>query len=281
MKKITTDKTILKENSDLLQDFFKDIDKYPIYSGDEQIALAKKMKNGDAKARESLINSNLKFIVTCAKKYQGQGVPLMDLIQAGIYGLILSLDKYDPDKGYKVISFAVWYIRREIIRALCNYGRTIRYPVTYISKITKVKKAYENFIEKNGREPSDEELINLTNLTQKQYKSTIINKSYCQSLDTIITDDNKLTLEDIIPDDSNSSYDPFAKEYIEKSINLILNEREKFVINRYYGLNGYSEKTIKEIAQELGLGEERVRQIRKNSIIKLKKRKEKSFKTLL
>ena len=119
MKKITTDKTILKENSDLLQDFFKDIDKYPIYSGDEQIALAKKMKNGDAKARESLINSNLKFIVTCAKKYQGQGVPLMDLIQAGIYGLILSLDKYDPDKGYKVISFAVWYIRREIIRALC------------------------------------------------------------------------------------------------------------------------------------------------------------------
>ena len=281
MKKITTDKTILKENSDLLQDFFKDIDKYPIYSGDEQIALAKKMKNGDAKARDSLINSNLKFIVTCAKKYQGQGVPLMDLIQAGIYGLILSLDKYDPDKGYKVISFAVWYIRREIIRALCNYGRTIRYPVTYISKITKVKKAYENFIEKNGREPSDEELINLTNLTQKQYKSTIVNKSYCQSLDTMITDDNKLTLEDIIPDESNFSYDPFTKEYIEKSINLILNEREKFVINRYYGLNGYTEKTIKEIAQELGLGEERVRQIRKNSIIKLKKRKEKSFKTLL
>lgn len=281
MKKITTDKTILKENSDLLQDFFKDIDKYPIYSGDEQIALAKKMKNGDAKARESLINSNLKFIVTCAKKYQGQGVPLMDLIQAGIYGLILSLDKYDPDKGYKVISFAVWYIRREIIRALCNYGRTIRYPVTYISKITKVKKAYENFIEKNGREPSDEELINLTNLTQKQYKSTIVNKSYCQSLDTMITDDNKLTLEDVIPDESNFSYDPFTKEYIEKSINLILNEREKFVINRYYGLNGYTEKTIKEIAQELGLGEERVRQIRKNSIIKLKKRKEKSFKTLL
>ena len=281
MKEITITKNILNESSDILKDFFKDIDKYPIYSGDEQIALAKKMKEGDTKARESLINSNLKFIVTCAKKYQGQGVPLMDLIQAGIYGLILSLDKYDPDKGYKVISFAVWYIRREIIRALCNYGRTIRYPVTYISKITKVKKAYENFVENNGRDPSDEELINLTNLTQKQYKSTIINKSYCQSLDTIITDDNKLTLEDIIPDESNSSYDPFAKEYIEKSINLILNDREKFVINRYYGLNGYTEKTIKEIAQELGLGEERVRQIRKNSIIKLKKRKEKSFKTLL
>ena len=281
MKEITTEKNILTENSELLQKYFKDISKYPIYKGEEQIELARKMKNGDKKAREQLINSNLRFVVTCAKQFVGQGVPLVDLINSGNLGLIQSVEKYDPDKGYHFISYAVWYIRREIIKAIYNTGRTIRYPITYITKITKVKKAYEEFLNKNQREPTDEELINLTNLTQKQYKSTIINKSYCQSLDTVITDDNKLTLEDIIPDDSNSSYDPFAKEYIEKSINLILNEREKFVINRYYGLNGYTEKTIKEIAQELGLGEERVRQIRKNSIIKLKKRKEKSFKTLL
>ena len=267
MKRITTDKTILRENSELLQDFF--------------VELARKMKLGDNKAREALINSNLKFVVTCAKKYQGQGVPLMDLIQAGIYGLILSLEKYDPDKGYKVISFAVWYIRREIIKALYNHGRTIRYPVTYISKITKVKKAYEKFVDENGREPSDDELINLTNLTQKQYKSTIMDRSYCQSLDMVVTDDNKLTLEDILPDESISFTDVFAREYIEESINLILNDREKFVINRYYGLNGCKEETIKEIAKELNLGEERVRQIRKNSIAKLKKRKEKTFKTLL
>ena len=157
MKRITTDKTILRENSELLQDFFRDIERYHIYSGEEQVELARKMKLGDNKAREAIINSNLKFVVTCAKKYQGQGVPLMDLIQAGIYGLILSLEKYDPDKGYKVISFAVWYIRREIIKALYNHGRTIRYPVTYISKITKVKKAYEKFVEENGREPSDDD----------------------------------------------------------------------------------------------------------------------------
>lgn len=281
MKRITTDKTILRENSELLQDFFRDIERYHIYSGEEQVELAKKMKLGDNKAREALINSNLKFVVTCAKKYQGQGVPLMDLIQAGIYGLILSLEKYDPDKGYKVISFAVWYIRREIIKALYNHGRTIRYPVTYISKITKVKKAYEKFVDENGREPSDDELINLTNLTQKQYKSTIMDRSYCQSLDMVVTDDNKLTLEDILPDESISFTDVFAREYIEESINLILNDREKFVINRYYGLNGCKEETIKEIAKELNLGEERVRQIRKNSIAKLKKRKEKTFKTLL
>lgn len=281
MKRITTDKTILRENSELLQDFFRDIERYHIYSGEEQVELARKMKLGDNKAREALINSNLKFVVTCAKKYQGQGVPLMDLIQAGIYGLILSLEKYDPDKGYKVISFAVWYIRREIIKALYNHGRTIRYPVTYISKITKVKKAYEKFVDENGREPSDDELINLTNLTQKQYKSTIMDRSYCQSLDMVVTDDNKLTLEDILPDESISFTDVFAREYIEESINLILNDREKFVINRYYGLNGCKEETIKEIAKELNLGEERVRQIRKNSIAKLKKRKEKTFKTLL
>ena len=280
MKKITTDKTILKENSDLLQDFFKDIDKYPIYSGDEQIALAKKMKNGDAKARESLINSNLKFIVTCAKKYQGQGVPLMDLIQAGIYGLILSLDKYDPDKGYKVISFAVWYIRREILREIYNTGRTIRYPITYISNITKVKKAYDNFVTKYQKDPTDEELIELTNLTQKQYKSVIIDKSYCQSIDSPITDDGKTTIEDTLTEDPKPFTDIFTKDTISNSLKT-LNPREYKVISEFYGLDGNYERSIKDIAKEMNLGDERIRQIRKSAIKKLKQKCGKTLKTLL
>lgn len=281
MKTITTEKTILRENNNLLQNFFKDISKYPIYDGEEQIKLAREMKNGNFKAREKLINSNLRFVVTCAKKYQGQGVPLMDLIQAGTVGLIQSLEKYDPDRGYKVLSFAVWYIRREIIRALYNNGRTIRYPVTYISKITKVKKAYEKFVEDNNREPTDEELIEITNLTQRQYKSAIMDRSYCQSLDAFVTDDNKLTLEDTLSEEVNPFSDGFAKDYIEQAINLILNDREKFVINHFYGFNGCIESSIKDIAKLLNLGEERVRQIRKSAIAKLKKRKEKTFKTLL
>ena len=280
MKEITTEKNILTENSELLQKYFKDISKYPIYKGEEQIELARKMKNGDKKAREQLINSNLRFVVTCAKQFVGQGVPLVDLINSGNLGLIQSVEKYDPDKGYHFISYAVWYIRREILRAIYNTGRTIRYPITYITKITKVKKAYDEFLAKNQREPTDDELIKLTNLTQKQYDSVVLNKSYCQSIDTPITDDGKTTVENILTEDIKPFSDPFTKDSISSALK-VLNPREYKVITEFYGLDNVDERPIKEIAKELNLGDERVRQIRKTAVKKLNKRCGKVLKTLL
>lgn len=280
MKEITTSKTILTETSEILKSYFDSIAKYPVYSSEKQTELARQMKQGDTKAREKLINSNLRFVVTCAKKYIGQGVPLIDLIQAGNTGLILSLDNYDPDRGYHFISFAVWYIRREIIRALYNTGRTIRYPITYISKITKVKKAYDDFLSRNQREPSDEELIELTNLTQKQYNSVIMDKSYCQSIDTPITDDGKTTVEDTLTEETKPFTDTFTKDSISIALKT-LNSREYKVISEFYGLEGNVEKSIKDIAKEMNLGDERIRQIRKGAIKKLEKRCGKTLKTLL
>lgn len=280
MKEITTEKNILTENSELLQKYFKDISKYPIYKGDEQIELAKQFKNGDLKARDKLINSNLRFVVTCAKQFVGQGVPLVDLISSGNLGLIQSIEKFDPYKGYHFISYAVWYIRREIMKSIYNTGRTIRYPITYISIITKVKKIYNDFISKNQREPTEEELIKLSNITQKQYDSVVLNKSYCQSLDTPITEDGKSSIEDIIPEEVNPLSDLFTKESILNSLK-VLNPREYKVITEYYGLNGNYEKTIKEIAKEMNLGDERIRQIRKEAVKKLNKRCGKTLKTLL
>lgn len=280
MKEITTSKTILTETSEILKSYFDSIAKYPVYSSEKQTELARQMKRGDTKAREKLINSNLRFVVTCAKKYIGQGVPLIDLIQAGNTGLILSLDNYDPDRGYHFISFAVWYIRREIIRALYNTGRTIRYPITYISKITKVKKAYDDFLSRNQREPSDEELIELTNLTQKQYNSVIMDKSYCQSIDTPITDDGKTTVEDTLTEETKPFTDTFTKDSISIALKT-LNSREYKVISEFYGLEGNVEKSIKDIAKEMNLGDERIRQIRKGAIKKLEKRCGKTLKTLL
>lgn len=280
MKEITTEKTILRENSELLKNYFESISKYKIYTAQEQIELARQMKNGDKRSREKLITSNLRFVVTCAKKYTGQGVPLIDLIQAGNEGLLMALNNYDPDKGYHFISFAVWYIRREILRAIYNTGRTIRYPITYITKITKVKKAYDDFVTKNQRTPTDEELIKLTNLTQKQYNSVVMDKSYCQSIDSPITDDGKTTVEDTLTEEINPFTDAFTKETI-KNVLKILNPREYKVITEYYGLNGALEKSIKEIAKEMNLGDERVRQIRKGAIKKLEKRCGKTLKTLL
>ena len=279
MKEITITKTILNENSDILKMFFKDINGYDIPSGEEQMELAKKAKQGDQKARDKLITSNLRFVVTCAKKYVNQGVPLIDLINAGNYGLCLAINNYDPDRGYKFISFAVWYIRRELLREIYNTGRTIRYPITYISNITKVKKAYEAYVTKYQKEPTEEELIKLANISQKQYDSVIMNKSYCQSIDTPLSEDGPTTLGDIIPD-NDFSVDTFTKESISKALKC-LNDREYKVITEFYGLDGVSERPIKEIAKELDLGEERVRQLRKGAIKKLNKRCGKTLKTLL
>ena len=280
MKEITTERNILTENSELLQKYFKDISKYPIYKGEEQMELAKKMKNGDKRAREQLINSNLRFVVTCAKQYSGQGVPLIDLIQAGNKGLVQSVERYDPSKGYHFISYAVWYIRREILKAIYNTGRTIRYPITYITKITKVKKAYDDFINKFQREPTDEELIKLTNITQKQYDSVVLNKSYCQSIDTPVTDDGKTTIENTLMEEIKPFSDTFTKESISFALK-VLNSREYKVITEFYGLDGQLERPIKDIAKEMGLGDERVRQLRKGAIKKLEKRCGKTLKTLL
>lgn len=280
MKEITTEKNILTENSELLKQYFKDISKYPIYKGEEQVELAKKMKAGDLKARDKLINSNLRFVVTCAKQFVGQGVPLIDLISSGNLGLIQSVEKYDPSKGYHFISYAVWYIRREIMKAIYNTGRTIRYPITYISMITKVKKAYNEFISKYQREPTEEELISITNITKKQYDSVILNKSYCQSIDTPITEDGKSSVEDILTEEVKPFSDFFTKEAILDSLK-VLNPREYKVITEYYGLGGISERSIKEIAKEMNLGDERVRQLRKEAVKKLSKRCGKTLKTLL
>jgi len=263
-----------------LQKYFKDISKYPIYKGEEQVELARQMKAGDKKAREKLINSNLRFVVTCAKQFVGQGVPLIDLINSGNLGLIQSVEKYDPDKGYHFISYAVWYIRREIIRSIYNTGRTIRYPITYISKITKVKKAFDDFVSKYQRKPTDEELIKLTNITQKQYNAVVLNKSYCQSMDTPVTEDGKSTVEDILTEDIKPFSDAFTRDAVSNALK-ILNPREYKVITEYYGLDGHFERPIKEIAKEMGLGDERVRQLRKEAVKKLSKRCGKTLKTLL
>ena len=176
------------------------------------------------------------------------------------------------------LSFAVWYIRREILKEIYNTGRTIRYPITYISKITKVKRAYDDFVTKNQREPTDDELIDMANVSQKQLDSVISNKSYCQSIDTPISEDGQSTLEDVLPDPTE--VDPFTKDTISMALKC-LNPREYQVIVEFYGLEGNNERPIKEIAIEMGLGDERVRQLRKSAIKKLKDKFGKTLSTLL
>ena len=195
-------------------------------------------------------------------------------------GLIQSLENFDPDRGYKFISFAVWYIRREILKEIYNTGRTIRYPITYISKITKVKKAYDDFVTKYKREPTDEEILEISNMTQKQYDSAILDRSYCQSLSVPISEDGSVTLEDTIAENLTPFSDTFTKETISLALKC-LNPREYKVITEFYGLEGQVERPIKEIAKEMNLGDERVRQLRKEAVKKLGKKCGVMLKTLL
>ena len=260
--------------------YFKDINKFKPLTPEEETELFIRIENGDRDAFVKIIKHNLRFVITCAKKYTGQGVALIDLIQAGVLGLILSIKNFDPDKGYKFLSFAVWYIRREILKEIYNTRRTIRYPITYISKITKVKKVHDSFVTKNKREPTEEELMQLSNITQEQYNSTIINKSYCQSINTPLKEDSSTTLEETIPDTEDKYSNVFTKESISKALKC-LNPREYTVITKYYGLDGEYNYSIKEIAKDLGVCDERVRQLRKGAIKKLKQRYGNILKTLL
>lgn len=280
MKNIVITKNILTEKSDILNSYFKDIAKYPLLDKEEEYVVAKAAINGDEKARERLITSNLRFVITCAKQFVGQGVPLIDLINSGNKGLIEAIVHYQPDRGYRFLSYAVWYIRREITRAIYNTSRTIRYPVTYITKITKAKKAYEKLYSKNECEPSDDEIKKATKLTDKQLKSVITDKSYCSSIEAPIQEDSKVTVAETIAEEETPYSDVFTKETISKALR-VLNEREYKVITEYYGLEGQDPRPIKEIAKEIGVGDERVRQLRKGAIKKLNKKCGNVLKTLL
>ena len=280
MKKITTDRSILNEPSEILASYFKSISRYPIYSAKEQIKLAREAQKGNKKAEEKLIFSNLRFVVTCAKRYIGQGVPLNDLIQAGNYGLILSIKNFNPNKKVHFISFAVWYIRRELLKAIYNTGRTIRYPVTYISRMNKIQKASDSFIAAEERIPSSEEILDMTKFSEKQYYGIIENQSQCHSMDNSFSDDGKITIENFIAEESDPISDTFTKEAINEALK-VLNAKEYKIVTEYYGLNGNRVKSVNELSREMELGNERIRQIRKEAIRKLRRRCSGILKSLL
>lgn len=267
MKTFKISKNILNETSDILSDYFKDIKDYSLLTPDLERDLIIKAKNGDTEARDRLIESNLRFVITCAKQYTNQGVPLIDLISAGNCGIILAIENYELEKGYRFLTFAVWYIRREILKEIYNNGRTIRYPITFISNINKVKKACDKFVHDNNKEPTDEELIELANITPKQFNSLNLNKSYCQSMETPIYENVKL--QEVIADEDDSLDRTFVTEYLLQCINT-LPERERKVITEYFGI-GTPNRKIQEIAEDMGLSSERVRQIKKLGLKKLEK----------
>lgn len=269
---------VVVNKNEILQMYLKDISKIKLLKKDDEINIGKKIKEGNKKesiiARKKLIQSNLRLVVSIAKKYVGQGILFMDLIQEGSLGLIKAVERFDYKKGFRFSTYATWWIKQSIIRAIANNSRTIRIPVHMGDKIRNLKKALLKLNVDLGREPKDEELAQYLNTTVakiKMIKSAIIKEPI--SFDTPVAQD--LSLEDYIADDENNL--PFKnvekndfKKDIQKALN-VLNKRERFIILNRFGLGSRKIMTLEQLGKILGFSKERIRQIEVEGLKKLRK----------
>ena len=269
---------VVVNKNEILQMYLKDISKIKLLKKDDEINIGKKIKEGNKKesiiARKKLIQSNLRLVVSIAKKYVGQGILFMYLIQEGSLGLIKAVERFDYKKGFRFSTYATWWIKQSIIRAIANNSRTIRIPVHMGDKIRNLKKALLKLNVDLGREPKDEELAQYLNTTVakiKMIKSAIIKEPI--SFDTTVAQD--LSLEDYIADDENNL--PFKnvekndfKKDIQKALN-VLNKRERFIILNRFGLGSRKIMTLEQLGKILGFSKERIRQIEVEGLKKLRK----------
>ena len=249
---------------------------------EEEIALADRIKNGDTKAETELIERNLRFVISVAKRYQGEGYPLEDLIGEGNYGLIKAARRYDSTKGCKFISYAVWWIRQAILCYLNENARSIRLPLNKVSQLSKIRKAQEKLEQELHRKPTSEEIIESLDFDIRfdDVANILLIEKGTQSLNADISSNPKaegFTLEDIVEDFAAQATDDTMNEKdLEGVVKRILNKissRSRMIIEMYYGLNGENQKTLDEIGTELELTRERIRQIKKDTLRVLSSRK--------
>lgn len=262
-------KKFITEAEDSISKYFKEVRKTDLLTHADEIALAKRIAKGDNAALERLISSNLKFVITIAKEYQGQGLPLSDLISDGNEGLMKAALRYDHTKGFRFISYGVWWIKQSIMQSLCDNGRTVRLPSNIINKLGHIKKQIEKFESENGRTPLTGEMDEL----DENYENYLYNQTI--SLNQEINEDGDEYIN-ILPDESPNLTEENIKIANELRSELfktmdILTEREKDIIECYYGLNPeYPPMTLDAIGERYGLSKERVRQIKERSYKKLR-----------
>ena len=267
-EEIATFNSICYED-DILQDYLKEIGKIKLLHAAQEKELGKTIKEENNKnsaiAKRKLVQANLRLVVSVAKKYIGHGVPFMDLVQEGSLGLIRAAEKFDYSKGFKFSTYATWWIKQTIIRAITNQAKIIRIPVHMTDKIRNYKKALIKLSIEYGREPNDEEIANYMKFSQKQIN--MIKKSCIQepvSLETPVADD--LMLSDYIADEVKNSPDNIAAqimlgEDVLKVLSEKLDKREKTIIILRFGLMGHNPMTLEEVGKELGFSKERIRQL--------------------
>ena len=255
------------DSDDSIAKYFKDVRKSVILTQEQEINLAKRIKKGDQKAIDELVKANLKFVVSIAKEYQGQGLPLSDLINEGNYGLIKAATRFDHKKGFRFISYAVWWVKQSILQSLNDNARTVRLPANVISKISYLNKEIAKFEVENEREPIFGEIFD-----KDKEVAPLLTYPRCASLNEVINEDGD-ELIDLIPfedDEDSLEIDERLKNEINRTLS-ILDPREKIIIEAYFGINtDCRPMTLEAIGERYNLTKERIRQIKEKAIRKLR-----------
>lgn len=275
MRQLKITNKITSRESMALEKYLNDIGKIPLVSIDEEANLARRIREGDEVALEKLTEANLRFVVSVAKQYQNQGLTLSDLINEGNVGLMKAARRFDETKGFKFISYAVWWIRQSILQSIVEHSRLVRMPLNKMGSYNKVNEAYIGFIQEYEREPSNEELGELLDMTPKEVSNMLRSNNRHVSVDANIGgDDSDATMLDLMVVEGETMPD---QTLIEESMRdevqqglSILNEREKEVISAYYGLDQSNALTLEEIGEKFDLTRERVRQIKERAIRRLR-----------
>ena len=273
MRQLKISKSITNRESEALDKYLQEIGKEEMISVEEEVELAQRIRKGDQKALERLTKANLRFVVSVAKQYQNQGLSLPDLINEGNVGLIKAAEKFDETRGFKFISYAVWWIRQSILQAIAEQSRIVRLPLNQVGSANKINKLLSKFEQENERRPSVEEISESLDLSQEKIDEAMSVNTRHVSVDApfVEGEDNSL-LDILINDDAPMADRTLLIESLKSEINnalKVLNDRERGVIEAFYGIN-QPELTLEEIGEKFGLTRERVRQIREKAIRRLR-----------
>jgi RNA polymerase primary sigma factor len=274
MRQLKIAKQVTNRETLSLEKYLHEIGKVDLVTAEEEVELAKKIRKGDKEALETLIKANLRFVVSVAKQYQNQGLSLPDLINEGNLGLIKAAQRFDETRGFKFISYAVWWIRQSILQSLAEQARIVRLPLNKIGSITRINKTFNRLEQEYQREPTAEEVAFLLETSTESVEDALKVSSHHVSMDAPIYEDEISNLYDVLLNEDSLSPDKglinvsLCKE-IERTLGTLA-EREADVIRYYFGLSGKAQHTLEEIGDEFGLTRERVRQIKEKTIKKMR-----------